>query len=422
MKFLAPILSLAFILLLISGCNSNETPTNAEVDENKVEAEEEIKVENEEEVEEDLVSKLKNYETIVLEDLKESHDITIEYPKFGFAPLDEIISVRNEEDFKGQQEQAESYRQDGFTDSYSYNITFAEPIITENIVSIYFDGRFYHGGGFPLSYTINFDLKNERLITLDDVLEEHSTSLEVIADLLAQKLINDERFAQYRDEPVTERYKDAVEKETTPDEKYYSSFTLTDDSITFYKQYPSIMPNAEGIVGIELTWDEVESYMRTAEDDYQKAGTVTYEFGDSVEPASTLQYTDEDYGFSLTFPESWKDSYLVHETSITEYHFAPVEPSKVLAVSMVEDGKYIGDVFFIDVLEGVSEQEAKAFYKQGEGFQDFVAEGNGVSLAYGMIGEMPLPLYEEPYLETGNQYAKMAQDDRVTILETVKFK
>jgi len=74
-------------------------------------------------------------------------------------------------------------------------------------------------------------------MTINDVLTQHSTSLDVMADLVADKLIHDDQFALYRDNPVTESYKAAVKEDTLPLEGNYSTFSLTNDSITFYKTY-----------------------------------------------------------------------------------------------------------------------------------------------------------------------------------------
>lgn len=127
MKNFNMIIPLAIIFLLLSGCNSNEIPSAPEATANKVTAEAKADKEknksNVEKTKEDLVPKLKNYETIVLEDIKENHNITIEYPKFNYAPLDEVLLNKHKE-FEGQQEQVEIYREDGLDDYYSYHSTF----------------------------------------------------------------------------------------------------------------------------------------------------------------------------------------------------------------------------------------------------------------------------------------------------------
>lgn len=435
MKNFNMILPLTIIFFILSGCNSSETPTissesGVKVTESEVEIMEEnqehTEVKNEiieEEIEKDLVSKLKNYETIVLESTDENHQIIIKYPKFNYAPLDEVLFDKHKE-FEGQQEQEEINRLEGIQDYYSYESTFEEPIITESIVSIYFDGRFYQGGGFSFSNTLNFDLKNDRVITINDVLKQHSISLEVIADLVSQKLITDERFAEFREDPITERYKTAVKEETIPVESNYSSFTLTEKSITFYKQYTSIFSNAMGIVDVEITWDELEDYKEVF---YEKTdvesvqGPITYNFGDSVEPENTLKYIDQEYGFSVDIPQSWNDKYLVR---IAEdyYENLPKEPSKSIDFSMVDDGKYIGDLFSIEVLEGISEEEVKEYYKDWPGFEGFIGAENGIVLVYTRPGMMPEQLYGEAYVETGNQFSKMVEEDMPKILETLQFK
>ncbi|WP_042221014.1 RsiV family protein [Oceanobacillus manasiensis] len=434
------ILPFTILFLIVSGCSNKETgASNTEVAEEKAESEEvehskrkseeTTKNEHEEDIEEDLVNNLENYETVVLEEVEELKELTIEYPKFSYDPLDEIISGEMEkevEHWKSVDATVESYENPSVDLRYFITKTFEKPIITKEFVSIYFEDRIAMGGtGHSVSHTMTFNLMDEQLITLNDVLKEHETSLEEIAELVAQELISGEKFAEYRGDSASENYKERVYEETEPVESNYESFTLTEKSITFYKQYFSIFPNAAGIVGVEVTWDELKEYQESNMGKFSatelKQDNKTYEFGSSVGPTTTLTYIDNDYGFSMKFPKSWKNKYKVR-ISEDYYEHLIKDPSKSIVFSMVEDGAFIGDLFSIEVLEDIDEGGVEKYYENWPGFEGYIGAGNGIVLVYTRPGMMPEQLYDEPYINTGNQFSRMVEEDMPDILETLKFK
>lgn len=424
-KLIYPVVLALFIL---SGCNSLElgsTGKEKKQSEQKATTEEIEKVEAEEE---DLIKNLNSYETIVLEDNQDSHEIMIKYPQFGYPAIDEILEKEMNETLRVEKEQFEDtfqmeleMKMEGMQPiPYYLTREFEEPVVTDNFVSIYFEDIVFMGGAnaHQRSYAFNYDLSNNQIITLDDLLRKYDISLDVISDLVAQQLMEDERFSHWREVFGEQAYRQAVEQETLPLRSNFSDFKMTEESITFYKTYYTLFSNAEGIVGVEFTWNDLEKYIQENDVEFE---LPPYVFGDSAIPASSLNYIDEEFGFTFSVPSSWENRYFIYETYVTAHHFAPVMPSKVLAFAMVENGKYMGDLFFLEVLEGVTEEEAQAFYEQASEFQGYATTGNGVSLAYGWIGQMPDPLYNEPYLEVGNRFATMVQDDLPKVLETIEF-
>lgn len=293
MRF-AHTLFVVLTILIFSGCS--EKDTNKVVGEEEKEVED-TAVENEKkEKEEDVTSiieKLTEYEKIVLEDVDDDHEIVIEYPKFDYEPLDDFLEVKKEE-FEGQINQYEMNKSDGINDSFNYHSLLNDVIITENTVSILSEGRFYQGGGFDFADTLNFDLENEQEITIEDVLEEKSIPLEGLANLVAEKLLTDDEYSDYREEPLTDTYKEGVMEETMPELTNFSEFTLTDESITIYKPYTSIFPNSKGITGVEVSWKEITEEKKYIEEELEK----TIDENNSEIAVNTYLYSAEvnEYG------------------------------------------------------------------------------------------------------------------------------
>ncbi|MBV6682403.1 hypothetical protein KV679_01725 [Bacillus sp. JRC01] len=135
-----------------------------------------------------------------------------------------------------------------------------------------------------------------------------------------------------------------------------------------------------------------------------------YSFGERVKPTLSLSYNDSDYRFSFGVPLSWLNRYLV-QTKDTSEIFEPYQPSKVIQLSMVEDGKFVGRLVTIGVLEDVTEKEVADHYEGSLGTEAFLAAGDDIVLVYSIPYEPPGQTYEGEYLELGEQYLQMVQED-----------
>lgn len=361
------------------------------------------------------------YEKKVIENKNNGRRVSIEYPQFGYEKLDQIIEKKMESAFEEEKENLEGLwdgeREEGVT--YSFTRRMKEPVITEDIISLCFEDYFFFGAahGIFTSYSINFDLKTERVLTLDEVLAKHDTSLDVVVDAVADKLMTDEQFADYRS-GYFGNYAEDVEKETEPMKGNYNGFTIQEDSITFYHQYYPLFPNAAGMVEIELKWSELEDYQKKNHDKVNNSRA--YSFGDQVKPAKSLTYHDKDFGFSFAFPPSWKNHYMLQIPDSSDL-FEPYQPSKVIQLSMVDEGKFIGRLVTIGVLEGVTQEEMEDYYEGSLGTEAFMAAGNDLVLVYSIPYEPPGQTYGDEYGGLGKGYLQMVQGDMDKIVESVKF-
>ncbi|MBS4178166.1 DUF3298 and DUF4163 domain-containing protein [Lederbergia citrea] len=412
MKQPKSILLLVLTCFLLIGCSSNEHAILSNNDEMKISESKKIKVKQE-----DLLTKLGDYETIKLEDKDEENEITIEYPKFAYPPLDDILSNEMDASFEMQTISKEKYLLNEFgfntSDQYRFTTTFDKPIITKNFVSIYFEDYQYMGGAHGMlgASTFNFDLKNERIITIHDVMKEHSTNLEVISKLVAQKLITAEEFDKYREKPVTDRYKQSVKEETMPVEINYSTFTLTEDSITFYKQYYSIFPNAAGIVGVEIKWDEVETYMNSGDENTENI--LEDNEVDSGNSQNLITYKNDDYHFTLSIPSSWEGKYTVQKGNWN------IAAEASYDFNFTFDGEVICNIFSINILD-VNEDELGEDHDVGP--MTYITGKNGKTFTYSKIMELPEEfMIDEKLIKVQDEFLTMVNDDVSKIVETISF-
>lgn len=438
MKLNTVVVSFAIITIILSGCNNQEASEKVKDEsKNNVKNKSEY-VQNGKEVKTGIKNKeskdkIKGYETVKLENDDEGNKISIKYPKFSYKPIDKIIEKERKSDFEFRKEERDEIQQgigaSGFRELYGYTMTFEEPLITKDFVSFYSESYLHTGGahGTPYANSFNFDLKNNQIITLDDVLEQHSTTLEAMSKIVAEKIIHDDSFTKFLSDSLTDYDRQIVSEETEAIEDNYSEFTLTENSIIFHKSYYQITSLAEGIIPVEILWTEVEEYMddfkssETGSEELKKEDeTVYYDFGDSVKPLTSLNYENDKYGFKFKLPESWKEKYIIQEIDIADTNFVKT-PSTVLAFSRVEDGKFIGDVFVLAIIENESANEIMNYYKNGSGYETVVDNGDDLILIFEQPGQMPTQVYEYPFKETGDRLAKMIGSDLPNIRNSVKF-
>ncbi|MFD1850963.1 RsiV family protein [Oceanobacillus bengalensis] len=384
----------AFLFIIIPflfmfGCDENkETAANemeAEVPTKQVVADRDV------EEEKAVIPNLTNYETIRLEEITDQREITIEYPHFNYEPIDRLIESEMESDFENQKRIAddliESGDEDGFGSFHFYNLRFDEPNITKDYVSIHFDGRISMGAptGHPVDYSFNYDLDEDELITLEEILKEHQTNLLVISEQVADEIINDERFGEFRDDPVSDNYIQLVKEETAPSSENFQSFTLDEDGITFFKTYFSILPNSEGIVGVKVDWDKLESVKDTSHESSQSLD-------------SEGKYVNEEYKFLLEIPESWEGKYITekgnwHPTAISSIDF-----------QFVNEGEKVSNIFSINIYDKDTDVSP--------GMETIVAEGNDYLYTYNTVMELPLAFYEDGELShLEGEFLKMVNED-----------
>lgn len=144
------------------------------------------------------------------------------------------------------------------------------------------------------------------------------------------------------------------------------------------------------------------------------------QFGEAIEAEKETLYINEKYKFSLEVPDTWSGKYIVRTVS-NHTHTWVREPAEIIAFSMIEDGKYMGDLFSLAIIEGISPEEAQAHYADGAGFEDFLASNGEIVLIYSIPAELPISLYEEPYVQVGEEFGRMLQEDVPIILQSVSF-
>jgi Protein of unknown function (DUF3298)/Deacetylase PdaC len=385
MKFRKLPMTIVLILILLAGCSTSTSTGSAS------------QLKDNQEKEEMISKNLLNYETIELKDKTERSNIRIEYPKFNYEPLDKLTEPNAADLFEHHRTEKddEGYHQLLPNMIYTYTSEFDEPIITDEFVSIHYSNYIYAGGahGSPSSKSLYFDLNENRELTIEEVLKKHNVSFRALSDLVANKLITDDKYSEYRESPVSERYKKYAMKITTPVPEHYRSFKVTENSIIIYNDYYDIFPMAAGIVDIEIKWEDLKKRTKELEKESAASGMITY--------------NNKDYGFELELPASWKNKFTVEksaaQTTDTSYNF-----------NLKIDGKVICNIFTIYVHE-------KEEYMEGP-IETYIATKDGKVFTYGTIMEMPLEFSTDPSLQNeADEFSKMVNEDVPELMSSFTF-
>lgn len=147
-------------------------------------------------------------------------------------------------------------------------------------------------------------------------------------------------------------------------------------------------------------------------------GSYIWNFPVTVEASTT--YTNDQYNFSIQFPDSFAQSYFVRETNADWFTRGATEvPITMYAFGMGHDGKYVGDIFSLAVFEG-NQTDIDPQLLEGP-FHQAVASKDGLTLVAIFPSELDARLYEEPYLELGNKLGNMTTDVFQKLPDLIQF-
>lgn len=388
-------MTIGLILILLAGCSNSETTSAMSEVSNQSKDNKESQRDKEKAL---LAKKLTNFETVELKDKTGHSDLQVNYPKFDYEPLDKLIEPQATSTFDHHKKAKddEDLNSEPF---YTYTSEFDDPVITDDFVSLHFNDYIYAGGahGSPGTSSLYFDLEKNRELTIEEVLEKHEVSLEALSDLIASKIITDDRYKGYHSDPDSYQFEMDVIASITPDPDNFSTFKATDENITIYNTYYGFLPLAAGTVDTEVSWKDLQERTRKLE---QK--TVSSK-------NNSLTYTNKDYDFELTLPPSWEDKFTVDKDSV-----ASQSSEASYNFNFTVDGDTICNIFTIYVYD-------ENDYKEGP-IERYITKKDGKVYTYGTIMEMPIEFSTDPLLDNEVEgFSKMVNEDVPELIKSFTF-
>ena len=138
----------------------------------------------------------------------------------------------------------------------SVDLTYDVVLATDQLLSIYFEVYSYGIGAahsVQQSFTVNFDLQSEELITLTKLFRPRAGHLRFISDYCIRELSRDHQYAM--SDPI---FKD----ELAPKLKNYESWNLTKEGLRFNFDACKIDGCAAGKVDVKITFDALKEKLK----------------------------------------------------------------------------------------------------------------------------------------------------------------
>lgn len=160
---------------------------------------------------------------------KMKKEINIEYSRTEYRVLNQNIMNYINQNIYEFNKTSHSVEQD-FT--YSLNIRYEE-YLTKNYISYIFYTSVYEGGAHPNNtiYTINYDKRNNRIVTINDLIKMNPTILDIFSKKSREELSKKEGF----NDP---NVKEMMIEGTKPIPNNYKNFVFTKDKIMIlFEQY-----------------------------------------------------------------------------------------------------------------------------------------------------------------------------------------
>lgn len=301
---------------------------------------------NDKYIEDFVKSKYENKEAGHIETIIEYGDnilISAHYPLFGIEKLDNLTKtfiLKYINDFK-EQTKGNKYENVSFKDEL--NIDYETWAFNDKIVSIkysVFMNMPYYAHPDTRVDTAVYDLNSQNEIHLDDIMQ--GDYLSRISELTIKNLSSNEKYSDYLDSDI---FKTGIK----PIKENYSKFILKKDKIVFSFQKYQIFPGAAGEPEVEISYNELEGFMKPLETlgndkgdipEKDKIDKIAREI-DPEKPIIALTFDDGPYAKStISILDTLKENNAVATFFVLGNR---VSSNKSILERMIKEGNEIGN-------------------------------------------------------------------------------
>jgi hypothetical protein len=174
--------------------------------------------------------------------------------------------------------------------SYSMNVGYSLEFLNDELISISFGRSDYTGGAHPnhWSFTVNYDLKNEKVLKLTDLFKDESGFLKVISGVSIEQLTK--KMGEYADS-------DWIKEGAGPKLENFESWNISKKGLKFFFDPYQVGPYAAGgfetIVPFEKFTIEMQS------DRFYNVSKVSYVDGSPPNICRNGLFTSQETEFGL---------------------------------------------------------------------------------------------------------------------------
>lgn len=179
------------------------------------------------------------------------YEVKIYYPLTNYEKLNEKIKNQIEEYLKNFKSAVSGYTKEELTSNLFFDITF-NTYEYENYISVVLNITENVGGAHPEETVIafNYDIKNDEIITIDNLIMKNEKILEILSNYSKQNLKNEERIKKYSNEEF-------LNSGTSQNKENFSNFSFTKNGLVIYFNKYQVAPYVAGTFKIEIPYDIV---------------------------------------------------------------------------------------------------------------------------------------------------------------------
>lgn len=149
---------------------------------------------------------------------------------------------------------------DAWQGKNTFKIFYDPHEINSDFISIRFETDEYTGGAHSdnISYSFNYDLKNDKVLSLSDIFDSQSDYIKIISEKsidYLSKLNQQEAFTN----------EDWIKEGAGYSEGNFKTFTINKDVITFYFNPYQVAPYAAGMQEVIIPWINLKSVLNAGE-------------------------------------------------------------------------------------------------------------------------------------------------------------
>jgi len=175
------------------------------------------------------------------------YKIKVYYPEVSYSLLNDVIEERINDyilNFKNDIKDVDVQKNQYYTlsilyDSYSY----------QDYISYVFEIESYIGGAHPNHeiWTITYDIKNNSIVTIDDLIKTNSNFLEIASDISREELIINPGIVDVQ----------MLMDGTSPKIDNFNKFAFSENGLLFFFPHYQVAPYSSGSFIVEIPYFKI---------------------------------------------------------------------------------------------------------------------------------------------------------------------
>lgn len=196
-----------------------------------------------------------NFSIKKIEEKSDTYDIKVYYPETKFSKVNDEINKRTAKYINEFNEQVNLLSNNNPSIKFNLEVTFDTYGYNE-YVSYVFHVTSNIGGAHPNThiFTINYNEKEDTIITMDDLLKKNSNIIHIISEYTYKQLSQNKKIIEFKDESM-------LKNGTSEKKENFENFALSNDGLIIFFERYSIAPYYLGEFKVVIPYETLKDIM-----------------------------------------------------------------------------------------------------------------------------------------------------------------